>query len=99
VHLDFFTAFGDWALANEFVFSSATQRSILFNKSKYPPAEPRALNCEPLKAAKRGRFFEAAIGLLGLLTFHHPVEVLLQVPLLVDIPLDSGLQERFHRPD
>lgn len=24
-------------------------------RSKYPPAEPGALGCEPLKAAKRGR--------------------------------------------
>jgi len=24
-------------------------------KSKYPPAEPGALGCEPLKAAERGR--------------------------------------------
>jgi hypothetical protein len=25
------------------------------NRGKYPPADPGALNCEPLKAAKRGR--------------------------------------------
>jgi hypothetical protein len=39
---------------------SAVDLAICFgqfveSKSKYPPAEPGALGCEPLKAAERGR--------------------------------------------
>jgi len=36
-------------------FSPRRHRNRALNLSKYPPAEPGALDCEPLKAACRGR--------------------------------------------
>jgi NAD(P)-dependent dehydrogenase (short-subunit alcohol dehydrogenase family) len=30
-------------------------RVTIVGRSKYPPAKPEALRCEPLKAAERGR--------------------------------------------